>query len=134
MIYTIGYERRELDEFVALLGAAGIERVIDVRQLPLSRRHGFSKTPLAAALAGAGIEYLHLRSAGNPFRHAKVNVLGLYKVYLERSPEVIDEVLAASAGKRTALLCLEREPSECHRGVLASAMGARGVTVEHLGR
>jgi uncharacterized protein (DUF488 family) len=133
-IYTVGYERRELDEFVALLGAAGIGRVVDVRELPLSRRRGFSKTPLAAVLADADIEYVHLRSAGNPFRHAKVNVLGLYKAYLRRSPETVDEVIAATTGRRTALLCLERDPTMCHRGVLAEAIEKRGVTIEHLGR
>src|SRR5215210_6197828 len=133
MIYTIGYERRELDEFVALLGSAGIERVIDVRQLPLSRRRGFSKTPLAAALADAGIEYVHLRSAGNPFRHAKVNILGLYKAHLRRSPETVDEVVDATNGQRSALLCLERDPADCHRGILAAEIARRGIAVQHLG-
>ena len=53
-------------EFLAALQAAGVERVIDVRALPLSRRPGFSKTPLRAALAEAGIDYVHLKALGTP--------------------------------------------------------------------
>lgn len=70
-IYTIGYEGRAIDEFIAMLAAEQIERVIDVRDLPLSRRRGFSKTPLGEALRGAGIEYVHMKSAGNPYRKEK---------------------------------------------------------------
>ena len=51
-LFTIGYEGRALDELIAILAANRIERVIDVRELPLSRRRGFSKTPLGTALAG----------------------------------------------------------------------------------
>jgi uncharacterized protein (DUF488 family) len=135
-IYTVGYERRELDEFVALLGAAGIERVVDVRDLPLSRRKGFSKTPLAAALAEHDIEYVHLRAAGNPHRKddaSGAEIIRRYRAHVRRSPEIVDQVLAATAGKRSALLCLEREPAACHRGVLAGELARRGHAVEHLG-
>ena len=67
-LYTLGYEGLALDEFLARLHHARIDRLIDIRALPLSRRRGFSKSPLGDALAGADIEYLHLRAAGNPFR------------------------------------------------------------------
>ena len=65
-IFTIGYEATTMGEFLAALKAAGVERVIDVRALPLSRRPGFSKTPLRAALAEAGIDYVHLKALGTP--------------------------------------------------------------------
>lgn len=61
-IFTIGYEGSTVGEFLAALRKAGIERVIDVRALPLSRRPGFSKTPLRNALAEAGVEYVHLKA------------------------------------------------------------------------
>ena len=70
-LYTIGYEGRALDELIAILASHRIERVIDVRDLPLSRRRGFSKTPLGTALRGAGIDYVHVREAGNPYRPLK---------------------------------------------------------------
>src|SRR5919197_4026258 len=65
-IFTIGYEGATVGEFLAALKAAGVERVIDVRALPLSRRPGFSKSPLCAALDEAGIEYVHLKALGTP--------------------------------------------------------------------
>ena len=65
-IFTIGYEGTTADEFVAALENAAVERVIDVRALLLSRRPGFSKTPLRGALEEAGIEYVHLKALGTP--------------------------------------------------------------------
>ncbi|MBM3927915.1 MAG: DUF488 domain-containing protein, partial [Sphingomonadales bacterium] len=57
-IYTIGYEGATQGEVIAALERAGVKRVIDVRQLPLSRRPGFSKSSLAASLAERGIDYV----------------------------------------------------------------------------
>ena len=65
-IFTIGYEGATVPEFIAALQKAGVERVIDVRALPLSRRPGFSKSSLSAALEETGIEYVHLKALGTP--------------------------------------------------------------------
>ena len=65
-LFTIGYEGATMDEFLAALRTAGVKRVIDIRALPLSRRPGFSKTPLKNALAEAEIDYVHLRALGTP--------------------------------------------------------------------
>src|SRR5689334_14565824 len=65
-IFTIGYEGSTVGEFLEALKKAGVERVIDVRALPLSRRPGFSKTPLRLALGEVGIEYVHLKALGTP--------------------------------------------------------------------
>src|SRR3954451_21230653 len=65
-IFTIGYEGATMDEFIGALQRAGVERLIDVRALPLSRRPGFSKTALKGALEEAGIDYVHLKSLGTP--------------------------------------------------------------------
>jgi uncharacterized protein (DUF488 family) len=65
-LFTIGYEGATMGEFLAALQAAGVERLIDVRAVPNSRRPGFSKTPLRNALAEVGIEYVHLRALGTP--------------------------------------------------------------------
>ncbi len=73
-LFTIGYEGRSLTEFVQLLVKNAITRVIDVRELPLSRRRGFSKTSLTEALAAHDIEYVHLRKAGNPYRDQRNDV------------------------------------------------------------
>ncbi|NWM00773.1 DUF488 domain-containing protein, partial [Klebsiella pneumoniae] len=65
-VFTIGYEATTMDAFIAALRAAGVERVIDVRAVPLSRRPGFSKNILAASLKAAGIDYVLLKNLGTP--------------------------------------------------------------------
>ena len=65
-IFTIGYEGTTVPELIAALKSRGVSQVIDVRALPLSRRPGFSKSPLKAALEEAGIAYVHLKALGTP--------------------------------------------------------------------
>jgi len=139
-IFTIGYEGATVGEFVDVLRKAGVERVIDVRALPLSRRPGFSKTPLRGALAEAGIEYVHLKALGTPAdgraaaragRHA--DMARIYAGQLEL-PEAIAEsaqMLALAEEKPSALLCFEREPVHCHRSLLLDAVAA-GAEIDHL--
>ena len=129
-LFTIGYEGRALDELIAELCAHRIERVIDVRQLPLSRRRGFSKTPLGAALAAYDIEYVHLRQAGNPYRAEKDSIprdqlLAKYKVHLAGARQVVTDVAEAARGRRVSLLCYERHPAECHRSLLSKRVARR---------
>lgn len=126
-IFTIGYEATTLGEFLDALTSAGVERVIDVRALPLSRRPGFSKTALRAALAEAGIDYVHLKALGTPAdgraaaragRHADLQ--RIYAGQLEL-PEAIAQgaqMIDLAAEKPSALLCYEREPGSCHRSLL----------------
>jgi uncharacterized protein (DUF488 family) len=122
-LFTIGYEGRTVEELIEALLARGVDRVIDVRELPLSRRKGFSKTALAEALDRAGIDYVHVREAGNPFRRDPGGrVLARYRDHLARTPEVVATVIDVARGRRAALLCLERDPSQCHRAILATAI------------
>lgn len=139
-IYTIGYEAATMADFLAALTSAGVRRVIDVRALPLSRRPGFSKSPLRAALAEAGIDYVHLRALGTPAagREAarKGRVAELEHIYAGQLelPEAIAqgaEMLALAADQPSALLCFEREPGGCHRSLLLKAV-APASEVEHL--
>ena len=139
-IFTSGYEATTMGDFIGTLQAAGVERVIDVRALPLSRRPGFSKTPLRGALAEVGIEYVHLRALGTPAsgreaarkgRHAELE--RIYAGQLEL-PEAIAQgaqMRDLAAEKPSALLCYEREPSGCHRSLLLQSV-APDATVEHL--
>ena len=123
-LFTIGYEGRQLDELIAILAAHEIDRVIDVRELPLSRRRGFSKTPLGTALGGAGIDYVHMRQAGNPYRKLKDAIprnelLAKYRTHLRGARETVAEVADQARGHRVALLCYEAAPEQCHRSLLA---------------
>lgn len=123
--YTIGYEGRQIDAFVKLLAKERITHVVDVRELPLSRRKGFSKTPLREALEAARIEYIHLREAGNPYRHLKDNIdecLKLYKQHLAEHPEVVGLVAKTLEGRRAALLCFEAGARSCHRSILTDRL------------
>ena len=130
-IFTIGYEGATVAEFLAALQKAGVERVIDIRAVPNSRRPGFSKTPLRNALAEAGVDYVHLRALGTPAdgRTAaragrKDELKRIYAGQLEL-PEAIAEtgkMLDLSREKPSALLCYERDPAACHRTLLLEAV------------
>ena len=139
-IFTIGYEGTTVPEFVAALMKAGVARVIDVRALPLSRRPGFSKSPLKAALAEAGIEYLHLKALGTPSegrmaaragRHADLERIYAGQLELPEAMAQSAQMLQLAAQKPTALLCMEREPAHCHRTLLLNAV-ANGAEIVHL--
>jgi uncharacterized protein (DUF488 family) len=130
-IFTIGYEATTMGEFIAALTSAGVQRVIDVRALPLSRRMGFSKTPLRGALADVGIDYVHLRALGTPpagreaaRKGRQAELEEIYAGQLEL-PEAIAqgaEMVALAAGAPSALLCFERAPGGCHRSLLIKAV------------
>lgn len=139
-IFTIGYEATTMAEFLAALKGAEVERVIDVRALPLSRRPGFSKSSLAASLAEAGIGYVHLKALGTPKRGRdaakKGDVATLKAVYADQLDLPEAQVQAAQmlelAGEMpSALLCYERDPCHCHRTLLLDAVG-EGVEVVDL--
>ena len=132
MLFTVGYEGENLDAFLAKLKAAKVDRVIDIRAMPLSRKKGFSKTPLGAALAAIGIDYVHIRAAGNPYRKED-DLLVKYEMHLASVPEAVEEVADAARGHRAALLCFESDPATCHRSILAPPVAKLlGAAIEHL--
>ena len=139
-IFTIGYEGATMPEFMAALQKAGVKRVIDVRALPLSRRPGFSKTPLLNALAEAGIEYVHLKALGTPAEGRAAARAGrqadLERIYAGQLelPEAMAQgaqMLELAADRPSALLCMERDPAACHRSLLLNAV-APNANVAHL--
>jgi uncharacterized protein (DUF488 family) len=139
-IFTIGYEGTTVPEFIAALKGAGVERVIDVRALPLSRRPGFSKSALTAALQESGIEYLHLKALGTPAegraaaragRHADLERIYAGQLELPEAMAQSAQMLDLAAEKPSVLLCMEREPAHCHRMLLLKA-AAPDAKVLHL--
>ena len=133
-LWTIGYERLLPPQLVAELEAAGVERVIDVRFHPQSRRPGMSKTRLGTLLAGRGIAYEHRKALGTPpdlrhdFHKGRLEQAraGYRAHVLATAPDALaalgDEL---ELGPRTALLCLEEEPAGCHRRVLTELLRER---------
>jgi uncharacterized protein (DUF488 family) len=139
-IFSIGYEAATMAEFLDALKQAGVERVIDVRAVPNSRRPGFSKNPLRIALAEVGIDYVHLKALGTPAEGRSAARAGrqqelerIYAGQLELPEAMVhaEQMRELAAEKPSALLCYEREPAQCHRSLLLAAE-ARDADVTHL--
>ena len=133
-VWTIGYERLLPAELVAELQAAGIERLIDVRFRPQSRRPGMSKTRLGELLADHGIAYEHRKPLGTPpdirwlYKHNRAaEGAPKFREHVEKTAahELDDLAAELDRGPRTALMCLEADPATCHRRILTEAMRAR---------
>jgi uncharacterized protein (DUF488 family) len=124
-IGSIGYENyRSVEDFARLLADSGVEQLVDVRELPISRRRGFAKSALAAALAEQSVEYVHLRSMGNPkeFRDLyKAGKVAEGRAGHERTDE-LRELATTIQAKRSALMCVEAEEDVCHRQVIFEAL------------
>ena len=138
-IWTIGYERLLPAELVAELQAAGVERLIDVRYRPQSRRPGMSKTRLGELLADQGITYEHRKPLGTPpdirwfYKHNRTaEGAPKFREHVETTAahELDDLAAELDHGPRTALMCLEADPAVCHRRMLAEALRARRPDLE----
>ncbi|MBX6368129.1 MAG: DUF488 domain-containing protein [Rhodospirillales bacterium] len=141
ILATIGYEKASQPELIAALQAAGVRRIIDVRDVPNSRRAGFSKNVLAASLAAVGIDYVHLKALGTPKEGRLANRARQWERFwaiVERqleTPEAQHDLAraAALAGEvPSCLLCLEADPSICHRSAVAERLSRHGFTIRHL--
>jgi uncharacterized protein (DUF488 family) len=139
-VWTIGYEGRTPDQLVADLRAAGVEAVVDVRELPLSRKRGFSKSSLAALLRASGIDYLGERRLGAPrvARHqlrdggAWEPFATAYLAHLDGQEGTLKELEAQARQRPTALLCFERDALACHRSLLTGRLARQGLLAVHL--
>lgn len=140
-IYTIGYEGIDIERFFMLLKEHGIETVVDVRELPLSRKPGFSKKILAAALNLSGLEYTHLADLGCPkpirdryradadWRRYKEGFLK----YLKTQEDAIEELVTLTSSSSCVLLCFEADFNYCHRSMVADVVKQRsGMRVSHI--
>ena len=141
-IYTIGYEKALLKDVVATLTVAGVMTLIDVRDRPISRRPGFSKRQLAAAVEEAGMRYVHLAALGTPPEGRLANrrrewerFWGIVEEKLAR-PEAelaLQEAAELARAAPSCLLCHEADWQICHRRRVAEILAERhGFTVSHL--
>lgn len=130
---TIGYEGAAIGDFISTLLAAGVERVVDVREIAQSRRPGFSKSALRAALSEAGIDYHHIRQLGDPKPGREAARLGKFDLFLTifsahidlpASRSALNEAVSLATEKRSVLVCFERDPRHCHRTIVAERMAA----------
>lgn len=141
---TLGYEGCGLEEWVETLVDASVQVVIDVRDLPLSRRRGFSKSSLSQRLAADGIEYRHVRALGNPreLRHALKDGSLAFSDFAPRFRDILGErhlelaeLADLAVSRRVCLICFEEDPAECHRSIVAesvAATSASSIAVDHI--
>jgi len=142
-IFTIGYEGLDIENFLALLRLGNVETVVDIRELPLSRKRGFSKNGLREILSANGFHYRHISELGCPKpirdqyrqdgdwqRYTKD-----FKRYLAGKGEIIAELSEMAEASRCALLCFEANYRMCHRSFVAAAVQhASGAEVQHLSK
>ncbi|GGO34810.1 DUF488 family protein [Deinococcus humi] len=133
-VLTIGYENAELYAFLDTLAAHGVTLLVDTRERAQSRRKGYSKTALAAALTERGIGYRHLRSLGTPPALRKAYRLDKdfaamkagYTLHLATQTDALEELGGLAARERVCLLCYEADARECHRSLITERLQKMG--------
>ncbi|MGC3939535.1 DUF488 family protein [Roseobacter sp. EG26] len=130
-LMTIGYEGANIADFIATLQASNVTTLIDVRELPLSRKKGFSKNKLRQQLEESGIAYLHVKQLGDPkpgrlaARAGNMNefrrIFGDH-IKLDATREALQEVVPVIEAGGACLLCFERCHSDCHRSIVADEL------------
>jgi uncharacterized protein (DUF488 family) len=145
-VFTIGHSTLLLEDFLALLAENAVERVVDVRRYPASRRYPqYDSMALRDALKGQGADYEHVVALGgrrgrdksidpatNGFwTHASFHQ---YADYAMTAPfqAALDDLLAASAVQRCAITCAEAVWWRCHRRIITDYLLARGRDVLHI--
>ena len=141
-LQTIGYEGCTVDTVLDTLRAAGTKLLVDVRAVAQSRKPGFSKRQLAAALDGAGIGYVHLQGLGTPKPGRDAVRAGhperMVPIFMEhmrsdRAQAELAQAKALAAERVCCLLCFERDHATCHRTLVAELVSAEtGQVVRHL--
>jgi uncharacterized protein (DUF488 family) len=139
-ISTIGHSTHPIDEFIRMLQAHYIQRLVDVRTIPKSRHNPqFSRENLPPSLQAAAIEYHHLPGLGG-LRHPRKDSVNTgwrnasfrgYADYMQ-TPEFgqnLKHLMELASQTPTAIMCAEAVPWRCHRSLIADALVARGVAV-----
>jgi uncharacterized protein (DUF488 family) len=128
-IYTAGYEGMTIDAFINHLHRAGIDKVLDVREYPLSRKPGFSKKSFCEKLNAAGIAYKHSPPFGCPKDIRKRykldgdwNVYSKdFRAYIKEKAELLHELITESGDANVCMVCYEADHNYCHRSLIAEA-------------
>jgi uncharacterized protein (DUF488 family) len=141
--FTVGHSNRTWKEFLALLRAHGVKRVVDVRSIPRSRHNPqFDQKTLRKKLRSAKIGYLHLRKLGG-LRHARRDSKNMgwhntsfrgYADYMQTADfdAGVQRLIKLARQKRSAIMCAEAVPWRCHRSLIGDALVVRGICVEDI--
>ncbi|MFO1049389.1 MAG: DUF488 domain-containing protein [Geminicoccaceae bacterium] len=135
VVFTVGYQEATPDAVIGTLASAGVGLLVDVRAVAASRRPGFSKRQLAAGVATAGIDYLHLRGLGTPAdgrlaartgRYADMRRIFEAHLATDGAGAELDELATlVTTGRPVCLLCFERHADHCHRRILGERLADR---------
>jgi uncharacterized protein (DUF488 family) len=141
MLFTFGYQGLTLEHFIARLKDTGVNTIVDVRALPLSRKKGFSKHALASHLHAAGIRYVHMPALGcpKPIRNAYQAdsdwpaYTRQYNAYLHTQAAAIQALIALASTSSACLICFEANFNRCHRSLIARLChNQSGIPVTHI--
>jgi uncharacterized protein (DUF488 family) len=140
MAFTIGYEGATPESFLRTLVTRGIKGLVDVREVPRSRNPGFSSAALARMLESSAIHYVHIGSLGSPssireslrLNHDLSAFFRDYERHLASVPDALEALETIASSEPTAIMCYERDPSACHRSIIASELNRRGFEIHHL--
>jgi uncharacterized protein (DUF488 family) len=141
-LYTIGYEGSSIDDFIDTLIDVGIDHVIDVRDLPVSRKPGFSKSTLLERLSNSGISYTHLRALGDPPQGRAAmregNRTKFVQIFSDRlntdeARAALQQALQIAKQQPAVLLCFERAPADCHRTIVGKELEKFGAEIKNIG-
>lgn len=142
---TIGYTGFSIEEFLEKLAENGVESLVDIREIPISRKPGFSKSALRRKLEAAGIAYHHFRLLGSPrqLRH-ELWETGDYKTFFSNvrkhiastdAERQIEEVIRIARHASACLMCCCPDSDHCHRKCVIEAISKRTFfSYDHLKR
>ena len=142
-VLTIGHSTRSIGEFIRLLTAHGVDRVIDIRTIPRSRHNPqFSRDMLSRALRQVGMRYTHMPGLGG-LRHPRRNSANRgwrnagfrgYADYMQTAPfrRSLDRCIDFAKASHVVLMCAEAVPWRCHRSLVADALIVRGIAVSEI--
>ena len=143
VILTVGHSTRTLDEFIVLLRAHEVTRVVDVHTVPRSRHNPqFNNESVPDSLCKAGLGYVHMPGLGG-LRHARSDSVNAgwrntsfrgYADYMQ-TPEFeenLKELIELAKKDRIAIMCAEAVPWRCHRSLIGDALTVRGIRTEDI--
>jgi uncharacterized protein (DUF488 family) len=143
IIMTIGHSTRPVKEFIRLLKAHQVRRLVDVRTIPRSRHNPqFNRSQLSPALHSARLHYTYMPGLGG-FRHARPDSLNAgwhnasfrgFADYMQTSEfrNNLDKLIGLAKSERSAIMCAEAVAWRCHRSLIADALLARGIEVQEI--
>ena len=143
VVFTIGHSTRTISEFIEIIQAYKIKKVVDIRTIPKSRHNPqFNEDTLKESLKATKIGYLHMKGLGG-LRHSLKDSPNMgwrnssfrgFADYMQTGEfeESIEKLIAAAEKRATVIMCAEAVPWRCHRSLVGDALLVRGIQVRHI--